>query len=154
VEQGLGLGAIPNTLRVAGPVQTLVDNRLRDLAYAGEAAARTSGSYGSASSSAATPARRRRASASNELERPPSVIDTGAFYPAFAGIAGQLWQQVQQRGNPDMFKVEANVVRDAWQDYWGAFFEDGFDILDNLRTKKNCDDQAHGSGRRSLPTSA
>jgi hypothetical protein len=94
-------------------------------------------------SSAAIPARRRKGlGVYNEIERPPSVIDTGAFYPAFAGIAGQLWQQVQQPGNPDMFKVEANVVRDAWQDYWGAFFEGGFDILNSLRTKKNSDDQA------------
>jgi len=142
--KGVGLGAIPNTLRVAGPVQTIVDNRLRDLGYAGDRAARAEWE------------RRQRFilrgddrptaegnGVYNELARPPSIIDTGAFYPAFAGIAGQLWQQVQQRGNPDMFKVQASVVRDAWQDYWGAFFEDGFGLLDTLRNKKSTDDQAH-----------
>lgn len=141
--RGLGLGAIPNTLRVAGPVQTLVDNRLRDLAYSGDKAAKSEWERqkrffirGDSREKA------EGLGVYNEIERPPNVIDTGAFYPAFAGIAGQLWQQVQQRGNPDMFKVEADVVRDAWQDYWGAFFEAGFDILNRLRSKKNSDDQA------------
>jgi hypothetical protein len=129
--RGLGLGAIPNTLRVAGPVQTLVDNRLRDLAYSGDRAAKNE--WERQKRFVIRGDSREKAEGLgvyNELERPPSVIDTGAFYPAFAGIAGQLWQQVQQRGNPDMFKVEANVVRDAWQDYWGAFFEAGFELAD------------------------
>jgi hypothetical protein len=141
--KGIGLGAIPNTLRVAGPVQTLVDRRLRDLAHAGDKAA--ANEWEREKRYILRGDSREKAEGLgvyHELERPPSVIDTGAFYPAFAGIAGQLWQQVQQRGNPDMFKVEANVVRDAWQDYWGAFFEDGFALLDNLRGKKNSDDQA------------
>jgi hypothetical protein len=141
--KGIGLGAIPNTLRVAGPVQTLVDRRLRDLAHAGDKAAASE--WEREKRYILRGDSREKAEGLgvyHELERPPSVIDTGAFYPAFAGIAGQLWQQVQQRGNPDMFKVEANVVRDAWQDYWGAFFEDGFALLDNLRAKKNSDDQA------------
>lgn len=140
--RGSGLGAIPNTLRVAGPVQTLPDNRLRDLSYTGDVAAKNE--YNLRMRFIVRGDERKQAEGMgvwNELYRPPTVIDTGAFYPAFAGIAGQLWQQVQQRGNPDMFKIQPNVIRDAWQDYWGAFFEDGFDILDNL--KKSDDDQAH-----------
>ena len=38
--RGQGLGAMPNTLRVAGPVQTLVDERLRDLAWSGDVGAK------------------------------------------------------------------------------------------------------------------
>lgn len=117
-----GLGAIPNTMRQAAPVQTIEDVRLRNLAYQGFADAKSE--Y-----------ERRRRYAYNaegvyvELERPPKIIDTGAYKPAFAGIAGQMWQQVAQRGNPDMYKVRADVVRDEWQDYWGEFFEGGFAAL-------------------------
>jgi len=141
--KGIGLGAIPNTLRVAGPVQTLVDNRLRDLAHAGDAAARREWERQKRFVlRGESRAKAEGLGVYNEIERPPSVIDTGAFYPAFAGIAGQMWQQVQQRGNPDMFKVDAGVIRDAWQDYWGAFFEAGFAILDNLRSKRGNDELA------------
>lgn len=142
--RGVGLGAIPNTLRVAGPVQTLVDNRLRDLAYSGDQEAKSQ--YNLQMRYILRGDERKKAEGLgvyNELLRPPTVIDTGAFYPAFSGIAGQLWQQVQQRGNPDMFKVQANTVRDAWQEYWGAFFEDAFGILAGLMKKKSGDDQAH-----------
>lgn len=117
-----GLGAIPNTMRQAAPVQTIADTRIRDLAYKGFADAKSD--YENA---------KRYAYNSDgqyvELYRPPKIIDTGAFKPAFAGIAGQMWQQVAQPGNPDMFKVRADLVRDEWQNYWGAFFEGGFAAL-------------------------
>ncbi len=139
--KGTGLGAIPNTLRVAGPVQTIVDTRLRDLGYAGD---RESGALWQKQQRFILRGDDRKTAEGlgtyNELEVPPTIIDTGAFFPAFAGIAGQLWQQVQQRGNPDMFKVRAFDVRDAWEDYWGAFFEDGFNHLRNLSIKKSADD--------------
>lgn len=144
-DKGLGLGAIPNSLRVAGPVQTIVDTRLRDLGYAGDR------------ESAMTWEQQKRFilrgdtreeaegnGVYNELERPPTVIDTGAFFPAFGGIAGQLWQQVQQRGNPDQFKVNAFAVRDAWQSYWGEFFSDGFALLKKSLTSKSADDDQAG----------
>lgn len=124
--KGTGLGSIPNTLRVAGPVQTTPDLRAVKHHYyviRGDDREKAEG-----------------LGVYNELYRPPTVIDTGAFFPAFAGISGQLWQQVQQRGNPDMFKVQALKIRDAWQDYWGAFFNDGFNIMKNMSAKKSSDD--------------
>jgi len=140
--KGTGLSAIPNTLRVAGPVQTIVDNRLRDLANTGDRAAKAAREKqlryilrGDTSEEA------EGNGVYNELLRPPTVIDTGAFFPAFAGIAGQLWQQVQQRGNPDMFKVQALAVRDAWQNYWGAFFSDGFALLNKALNSKSAEDE-------------
>lgn len=119
---GVGLGAVPNTMRQAAPVQTIEDTRLRDLAYAGFADAKSEWE------------RRKRYALNSdrqyvELPYPPRIIDTGSFKPAFAGIAGQLWQQVADRGNPDMFKVRPSVIRDEWQQYWGAFFEGGFAAL-------------------------
>lgn len=124
------LGAIPNTMRQAAPVQTIEDTRLRDIAWGVQGDDLTAEQK--ADKQAYAESRRYALNASEvfvELERPPVIIDTGAFKPAFAAIAGQLWQQVSQRGNPDMFKVEALAVRDAWQEYWGAFFEGGFAAL-------------------------
>jgi len=140
--RGSGLGAIPNTLRVAGPVQTLPDNRLRDLGYSGDADAKSDWEHqkrfilrGDTRKDA------EGQGVYNELYRPPTITDTGSFYPAFAGIAGQLWQQVQQRGNPDMYKIDALKIRDSWQDYWGSFFEDAFNTLKKLEQLKGKDDQ-------------
>lgn len=121
---GEGLGAIPNTMRMAAPVQTIQDRRLWDTVYGSEQHKQAKADY----------ARRVRyaLNASNqyvELEPPPTIIDTGAFKPAFAGIAGQLWQQIGQRGNPDMYKVQPHLVRDEWEDYWGEFFEGGWAAL-------------------------
>ncbi len=140
--RGQGLGAIPNTLRVAGPVQTLVDNRLRDLAWSGDVGAK--GEWELQKRYILRGDTRKSAEGTgvvNELYRPPTIIDTGAYYPAFGGIAGQLWQQVQQRGNPDMYKVDPLKIRDAWQDYWGSFFADAFSMLEHLEEKKAKDDQ-------------
>ena len=122
--KGTGFGALPNTLRVAGPVQTTPDPRaeaagLEKYIVRGDDRETAEG-----------------LGVFNQLYRPPTVIDTGAFFPAFAGIAGQLWQQVQQRGNPDMYKVSALKVRDAWQNYWGAFFDDAFGIIKQIGNKK------------------
>jgi hypothetical protein len=109
----IGLGAIPNTMRMAAPVQTIENKRPRETGTEVFALGpQTDGSP-------------------NYLQIPeaPIIMDTGSFKPAFAGIAGQLWQQVAQKENPDMYKVRALEVRDAWQEYWGAFFEGGFDAL-------------------------
>ncbi len=136
-----GLGAIPNTLRVAGPVQTIVDDRLRSLAWAGDAEAKRD--WALETRYILRGDSRKTAEGTgvyNELFRPPTIIDTGAYYPGFAGIAGQLWQQVQQRGNPDMFKVEAPKIRDAWQTYWGGFFSDAFSLVKALENAKSTPD--------------
>jgi hypothetical protein len=126
--KGTGFGALPNTLRVAGPVQTTPDPRaeaagMEKFIVRGKDREDAEG-----------------LGVFTQLYRPPTVIDTGAFFPAFAGIAGQLWQQVQQRGNPDMFKVSALKVRDAWQDYWGAFFDDAFGLIKQMGNKKGASD--------------
>lgn len=101
-----GLGAIPNTMRQAGPVQTYRPPGNDPNPYMAITETKNANYV--------------------ELARAPRIIDTGAFKPAFSAIAGQLWQQVAQPGSPDMFKVRALALRDAWQDYWGAFFEDAF----------------------------
>lgn len=110
-----GLGAVPNTMRQAGPVQTY----------------RPPGNDPNMYMALST----QKHANYVELARAPRIIDTGSFKPAFSAIAGQLWQQVAQRGSPDMYKVQALAVRDAWQDYWGAFFEDAFAVM-----RKNDDD--------------
>lgn len=124
------LGAVPNSMRQAAPVQTIEDTRLRDVAWGVQGHSLTAEQKGD--KQAYTNSQRFALNATEqfvELERPPVIIDTGSYKPAFAAIAGQLWQQVSQGGNPDMFKVEALAVRDAWQEYWEAFFGGGFAAL-------------------------
>lgn len=125
------LGGVPNTMRQAAPVQTIEDNRLRDLAWR----ITHKGPLTEEEKADKNAYARSLKYALNEdgvfveLERPPVIIDTGAFKPAFSAIAGQLWQQVAQTGSPDQFKVRPDLVRDAWQEYWGAFFDGGFAAL-------------------------
>lgn len=92
-----GLGAIPNTFRVAGLIQT------RGSVYSqGLVRFWNDGSV---------------------MQWGPQLTQTGDFRPAQAQASGQLWQQVQRAGNPDMYKVQASQLETAWHDWFQGFFE-------------------------------
>lgn len=125
------LGGVPNTMRQAAPVQTIEDTRLRNIAWGiqGDGPLTEENKADKNAYARSLKYALNSDGQTVELERPPVIIDTGAFKPAFAAIAGQLWQQVAQAGSPDQFKVRPDLVRDAWQEYWGAFFDGGFAAL-------------------------
>lgn len=50
--------------------------------------------------------------------------DTGDFFPAVAQSGTALWQAVNREGSPDMYKVQAGALLDAWETYFGSFFDD------------------------------
>lgn len=99
-----GLGAIPNTLKCCGHVQRMRSVRadVQDLV--------------------------RKFYDNMPIGWGSHVTDVGSFFPDPAQICGGMWQQVMKVGNPDMYKVDALQLQAAWEDYFGRFFADGWDL--------------------------
>lgn len=97
---GVGLGAVPNTFRVAGLIQTRYTpppgDRPRLMRYYNTGAA---------------------------LPWAPALTQTGDFRPAQGQASGQLWQQVQRPGGPDMYKVDTTRLDRLWRDWFEGFFD-------------------------------
>jgi hypothetical protein len=92
-----GLGAIPNTFRVAGLIQSRGSVHSQGLVRFWNDGA--------------------------VMQWGPQLTQTGDFRPAQAQASGQLWQQVQRAGNPDMYKVQVSQLETAWNDWFQGFFE-------------------------------
>jgi hypothetical protein len=56
------------------------------------------------------------------------VTNIGDFFPSTGQVAGGMWKQAERAGSPDMYKVDARAIKSAWEDYFGQFFESGFDL--------------------------
>ena len=56
--------------------------------------------------------------------------DVGSFWPSVSQFATGAWAMAQQAGNPDMYKVRAGELGDAWSEYYDALFSGGFDQYD------------------------
>lgn len=57
---------------------------------------------------------------SGQGQRVDAITPVGSFFPAAAQTATALWELVRKEGNPDMFKVRAGEVGDAWRGYFAA----------------------------------
>ncbi|MDC0719933.1 hypothetical protein [Nannocystis bainbridge] len=94
---GSGLGAVPNTLRVVGLIQSRpapphAPKLLRFWNHGGV------------------------------MQWGPSLTQTGDFRPAQSQASGQLWQQAAAVGNPDMYKIDAKSLETSWKDWFDGFF--------------------------------
>lgn len=47
------------------------------------------------------------------------VRDVGDFYPATAQLLTGLWTNLQEDGNPDLYRIDTNILDDAWKAYCG-----------------------------------
>lgn len=65
-------------------------------------------------------------------KRRDAVTNVGAFWPSVSQYATGAWQAVAKGGNPDMYKVRAGDVADAWSAFFDALFGDAFDRYDSL----------------------
>jgi hypothetical protein len=52
-----------------------------------------------------------------------AVTSVGDFFPAAAQACTGLWEMVAKAGNPDMYKVRAGQLADAWSAYFSAMRE-------------------------------
>ncbi len=95
------LGCIPNTVRVAGHLQRLPGQ-------------------------APVAILRRQWSDHGDFGWGGVVTNVGDFFPSTGQVAGGMWKQAERPGSPDMYKVDARAVKDAWRDYFGQFFDSGF----------------------------
>lgn len=59
--------------------------------------------------------------------RRDAVTDVGSFLPSVSQTLTGTWAMVTKVGNPDMYKVKAGELADAWEAYFGRFFADAFD---------------------------
>ncbi len=57
---------------------------------------------------------------SGQGQRIDAITPVGSFFPASSQTATALWELVRKEGNPDMFKIRAGEVGDAWRGYFGA----------------------------------
>jgi hypothetical protein len=48
------------------------------------------------------------------------VRDTGDFYPASAQLLTSLWSNIQDDGNPDLYRIDTGILDDAWEKYCGS----------------------------------
>ena len=94
---GSGLGAVPNTLRVVGLIQT------RPGPPHAEKLIRYWNTGGT-------------------MRWAPNLMQTGDFRPAQSQASGQLWQQAARPGNPDMYKIDAKALETRWKDWFDGFF--------------------------------
>ncbi len=60
-------------------------------------------------------------------KRRDAVTNVGAFWPSVSQYATGAWQQVARGGNPDMYKVRAGDLADAWTEFFDTLFGDAFD---------------------------
>lgn len=49
-----------------------------------------------------------------------AITSVGDFFPATTQACTALWEMVQKAGNPDMYKVRAGQIHDAWDAYFDA----------------------------------
>lgn len=65
-------------------------------------------------------------------KRRDAVTDVGAFLPSVSQFGTSAWAMVNRQGNPDMFKVRAGELADAWRGYFDALFADAFGQYEGL----------------------
>lgn len=107
---GTGVGAIPGTIRVFGQIQV-----------------------SGPGTHAAVLRRNARAPAGVTpkdvpLLWPPTVTNTGDFFPSTASTAAMLWSQAGDNGSPDMYTIHVDALLDAWKRAFESM-EESFDEL-------------------------
>lgn len=55
------------------------------------------------------------------------VTNVGAYLPSVSQFAVGAWQSASRAGNPDMYKVRAGDLADAWTSFFDRLFADAFD---------------------------
>jgi hypothetical protein len=69
------------------------------------------------------------------LGRVDAITNVGDFFPSTAQFATVAEQLIMKAGSADMYKIRPGYLSDLWQEYWGAFFADGFAQIKHFRTK-------------------
>lgn len=65
-------------------------------------------------------------------KRRDAVTNVGAFWPSVSQYATGAWQACSRSANPDMYKVRAGDLADAWTSFFDSLFEDAFDRYGSL----------------------
>lgn len=58
--------------------------------------------------------------------RMDAITDVGSFWPATSQFLTGTWSMADKLGNPDMYKVRASELRDAWRSYFETMFADAW----------------------------
>ncbi len=71
--------------------------------------------------------------------RNDAITNVGDYYPAMSQWGTAAWGWVNQMDGLGMFNLKSRELADAWAQYFGSFFEDGFDALAHQSDKSGLD---------------
>ncbi len=71
--------------------------------------------------------------------RNDAITNVGDYYPAMSQWGTAAWGWINQMDGVGMFNLASVQLEDAWRQYWGSFFEDGFDALAHQSNRGDLD---------------